>query len=91
MLLRPDPFPDQVVPHGVCRGLVEVKLGGYVAVLDQGVMQVAVEARLDRGHVFQLGKVPHRDLLLAVAWALRCGHLVLTKLSKCAVNSGTEM
>lgn len=75
MLLRPNPFPDQVVPHGVRRGLVKVELGGYVAVLDQGVVQVTVEARLDGGHVFQLGKAPHRNLLLAVAWALWCSHL----------------
>lgn len=82
VLLRPDPFPDQMVPHGVCRGLVEVELGGYVAVFDQGVVQVPVEASPDGGHVFQLGKMPHRDLLLAITWALRCSHLQLDELSK---------
>ena len=81
VLLCPDPFPDQVVPHGVRGGLVEVELGGYVAVFDQGVVQVPVEASPHGGHVFQLGKMPHRDLLLAVTWALRCSHFQLDKLS----------
>ena len=73
-------------------GLVEVKLGGYVAVLDQGVVQVTVEASPHGGHVFQLGKMPHRDLLLAVTWALRCSHLQLdTHQLNCAVNSGRKL
>ena len=63
-----------------------------MAVLDQGVVQVTVEARFNRGHVFQLGKVPHRDLLLAVAWARWCGHLVYSlTLPVHSVNSETAV
>ena len=52
MLLSPDPPADKMVPHGVCRSLVEVQLGGDMAVLDQSVVKMAVEARLDRVDVF---------------------------------------
>ncbi len=71
MLLGPDPLPHQLVPHCVRHSPVEVSLGGNVAVLHQGVMQVPVEGSLDRGHVFQLRKVPHGDLLLSVVGARR--------------------
>ncbi len=70
-LLRPDPFADQLVSNGVRHGLVEVPLGGYVPVLHQRVVQVAVEAVLHCRHVLQPGQVPHGDLLLAEAGAPR--------------------
>lgn len=74
MLLCPDPFADQFVPHCVCRGLVEVQFGSDVAVLDQRVVEMAVEARLDRVDVLQLGQTPHGDLFLAIAGTLWRGH-----------------
>lgn len=66
MLLGPDPLAHQVVPDSVGRRLVEVQLGGDVSVLDQGVVEVAVEAGLHRVDVLQLWQTPHGDLLLAV-------------------------
>ena len=74
VLLRTNPSPHQLVAHGVSRGLVEVVGGGDVAVLDDGLVQVAVERRLDSCHVFQLRNVAHGDLLLAVGGALRVSH-----------------
>ena len=74
MLLCPDPLAHKVVPNGVSRGLVEVQLRCDVAVLDQGVVEVAVEAALDGGDVLQLRQTPHGDLLLTVARTLRRRH-----------------
>ena len=78
LLLCPDPLADEVVSHGVSRGLVKVQLGSDVAVLDQRMVKMAVEASLDRSNVFQLRKTPHGDLLLAVAGALRRRHCSFT-------------
>ena len=74
MLLRADPLPHELIAHSVRRGPVEVVGGGDVAVFDDGLVQVAVERRLDSCHVFQLRNVAHGDLLLAIAWALRVSH-----------------
>ena len=45
-----------------------------MAVLHDGVVEVAVERRLDSCHVLQLRDVAHGDLLLAVAGARRGSH-----------------
>ena len=45
-----------------------------MAVLDDGLVEVAVERRLDSCHVLQLRDVAHGDLLLAVAGTHRGGH-----------------
>lgn len=71
VLLSAKPSPDQLVAHGVGRGLEEVMLGGYVPVLDDGVVQVPIEGALYRGHVLQLRDVAHGNLLLAIAGAGR--------------------
>ena len=68
--LRANPLPDEFITHGVGRGPVEVVGGGHVAVLHDGVVEVAVEGRFHRGYVFQLGDISHGNLLLAVARAL---------------------
>ena len=74
MLLGAHPFPHELVANREGRGLVEVVVSGHVAVLDQGLVEVPVEGRLDSCHVLQLGNVSHGDLLLAVAGALRRRH-----------------
>ena len=74
MLLRPYPLAHELVAHRVGRGLVEVAGGGDVTVLDDGVVEVAVEGRLDSCHVLQLRDVAHGDLLLAIAGAVGGGH-----------------
>lgn len=77
VLLRPYPLAHQVVANRVGHGLVEVVVGGYVAVLDEGMVEVAVEGPLDSCHVLQLRNVPHGDLLLSVAGALRGRHSLM--------------
>ena len=46
-------------------------LRGHVPVLDDGVVEVSVEAGLDVGHILHLRDAPHRDLLapvLVIQW-----------------------
>ena len=74
MLLGSYPLPHELVANREGGRLVEVVVGGYVAVFDQGLVEVAVERPLDSCHVLQLGNVSHGDLLLAVAGALRGRH-----------------
>ena len=74
MLLGSNPAPHEFVANGVGRRLVEIVPCGNMAVLDEGVVEVAVKGGLHGGHIFQLRKVPHGDLLLAVARARRTGH-----------------
>ena len=45
-----------------------------MAVLDDSVMEMAVERRLDSCHVLQLRDVAHGDLLFAIARAHRGRH-----------------
>ena len=74
MLLCSYPSSYDPVANGVRSGLVEVARSGDVAVLDDGMVEMAVEGRLDSCHVLHLREVPHGDLLLAVPRALRGGH-----------------
>ena len=74
MLLGSNPATNELVANGVGRRPVEIILCGNMAVLDEGVVEVAVEGSFHGGHVFQLRQVPHGDLLLAVARARRGGH-----------------
>lgn len=41
-------------------------LSGHVSVLDDGVVEMSVEACLDVGHILHLRDAPHRDLLAPV-------------------------
>ena len=46
-------------------------LSGHVSVLDDGIVEVSVKARLDVGHILHLRDAPHRDLLapvLVIQW-----------------------
>jgi len=62
-LLRPDPPPHQVVPHGVGQGEVVVPRCRDVSVLHQREVQVAVEALLQLRHVLHAHEPPDADLL----------------------------
>lgn len=73
-LLRPDPPPHQVIPHGVGQGEVVVPGRGDVPVLDQGEVQVAVEALLQLRHVLHLHDAPDADLLALLLVAQRFRH-----------------
>ena len=75
VLLGPDPPGREMVLHGRGQGHVVVAGGGDVAVLDQGVVEVPVEARLHVRDVLDGGQGLHRDLLLAVRVGHGGGHL----------------
>lgn len=73
-LLRSDPPPHQVIPDGVRQGEVIVPGCGDVPVLDQGEVQVAVEALLQLRHVLHLHDAPDADLLALLLVGDRCRH-----------------
>lgn len=78
VLLSSDPARHQVVLDGVCQGKVVVTRGGHIAILDQGVMEMAVETLLDLVHILQHRNAPHTDLfalLLVRLWLRHLGHL----------------
>lgn len=73
-LLRSDPPPHQVIPHGVSQGEVIVPGRGDVPVLHQGEVQVAVEALLQLRHVLHLHDAPDADLLALLLVGQRFRH-----------------
>lgn len=73
-LLRSDPPPHQVIPHGVSQGEVVVPGRGDVPVLHQGEVQVTVEALLQLRHVLHLHDAPDADLLALLLVGQRFRH-----------------
>lgn len=63
VLLGADPSRDQVVFDAVGERKVVVAGGGHVPVLDQGVVQVAVERLLHLADILHLSNAAHTDLL----------------------------
>ena len=63
-----------MVLHRVGQGEVVVPLSGDMSVLDDGVVEVPVEALLDVGHILDLGDAAHRDLLPLVLVRDRGAH-----------------
>lgn len=74
VLLGADPAAHQVVAHRVGQREVIIAGGGDVAVLDEGEVEVAIEALAHLGHVAQPRDAPHADLLPTLAIAQRCRH-----------------
>jgi len=79
VLLRANPAAHHVVLDGVGQGEVVVPQGGHIAILDQGVVQVAIEVLLHFGDIAHLGDPAHRDLFapIGVGLGLRHGVLVM--------------
>lgn len=73
-LLGSDPPPHQVIPHGVGQGEVIVSGRGDVPVLDQGEVQVTVEALLQLRHVLHLHDAPDTNLLALLLVGQRFRH-----------------
>lgn len=73
-LLRPDPSAHQVIPDSVRQGKVVIPGRCNVPVLDQGEVQVAVEALLQLGHVLHAHDAPDADLLALLLVGERSGH-----------------
>ena len=67
MLLRPDPVAHELVAYSVGSSQVEVMLGGNMAILDQCLMEVSIEAQFYSIHILKLRNISHGDLLLPVA------------------------
>lgn len=74
MLLGADPAAHQVVAHRVGQREVVIAGGGDVAVLDEGEVEMAIEALAHLGHVPQPRDAPHADLLPTVPVAQRRRH-----------------
>lgn len=74
VLLGADPAAHQVVAHRVGQREVIIAGGGDVAVLDEGEVEVAIEALAHLGHVAQPRDAPHADLLPTLPIAQRCRH-----------------
>ena len=66
-LLGSNPPGHQVILDGVGQGEVVVPGGRDIPVLDEGVVEMPVEALLDVGHVLDGRDGPHRDLLPPVS------------------------
>lgn len=55
MLLGANPAGHEIVLNAVRQGKIVVAWRGHIAVLDQGVVEVAIERLLHFGHILELG------------------------------------
>ena len=74
ILLSPDPSSCQVIFDGVGKGEIIVPGSGDIAILDQGIMEMTVEALLHIGHIFHWGDVANLDLLPTISITHRGTH-----------------
>lgn len=74
MLLCADPSGDQVILHAVSQREIVVAGSGDVAILDEGEVEMAIEALLHLADILDLGDSANGDLFALVVVALRRGH-----------------
>lgn len=72
-LLSSNPSTDEMISNGVRQGVIVVPRSRYIAILDEGVVQMATEGFLGVGHILHLSNSSYADLLSFVVIRLRLG------------------